>query len=85
MDQTDSSRLKQKRIEKMITDAAAADVKIVQSTPSLPSHYAEQGGGDYQAPAIRTAPASWDVSSGIGPGGQHYNIGGLATMFQRRR
>ena len=53
-----------------------------------PSHYTEQGGGGYQDKSIHSAPTSHSAPSKtghMGPGGKHYNTGGLATMFTRRR
>ena len=46
-------------------------------TAPAPQHWGDvSGGGGHQAPAFRTAPKSWDVSSGMGPGGKHYAYGG---------
>ena len=53
-----------------------------------PSHHTEQGGGGYQDKAIHTADKTHSAPSKtghMGPGGKHYNAGGLATMFTRRR
>ena len=56
-------------------------------TRVTPQHHRDvstgQGQGDYQAPTIRTAPKSWDVSSGMGPGGRHYAQGGIVNLWQR--
>jgi len=49
-------------------------------TTRVPQHHGDvsRSRGDHQAPAFRTAPKSWDVSSGMGPGGRHYAYGGRA-------
>ena len=54
----------------------------------LPQHHQEQGGGGYQDTPTHSAPKGHTAPSKtghMGPGGVHYNTGGLATMFTRRR
>jgi len=76
------------RKEKAKREALEAKQKIdTRPTRVTPQHHRDvstgQGQGDYQAPTIRTAPKSWDVSSGMGPGGRHYAQGGIVNLWQR--
>ena len=64
-----------------------ADKKAAQPKWTPPAHHSEQGGGGYQdAPIhdIKDEGPGVTASSGM-HGGKHYNTGGLATMFTRRR
>jgi hypothetical protein len=64
-----------------------ADKKAAQPKWTPPAHHSEQGGGGYQdAPIydIKDEGPGVTASSGM-HGGRHYNTGGLATMFTRRR
>jgi len=83
-----------RRMQKELDAQAAIDLANKQAAASigattvLPQHHQEQGGGGYQDAPIHTAPKSHTAPSQtgyMGPGGKHYNTGGLATMFTRRR
>jgi len=86
------ARLKAKRLlfigqkKKYVSGLAADTAQASQVSAPVSQGAATTGGGgdvsrsrgDHQAPAFREAPKSWDVSSGMGPGGRHYAYGGRA-------
>ena len=67
-----------------------ADKKAAQPKWTPPAHHTEQGGGGYQDAPIHSAAEAKAQGIDVGGGarmhgGRHYNTGGLATMFTRRR
>jgi len=78
---------KAKRELAALLEKQKADRQAAQPKWTPPAHHTEQGGGGYQDKAIRDIKDEGPgvtASSGM-HGGRHYNTGGLATMFTRRR
>ena len=81
-----NQRRTEKRIENMLARRAQGKSYSAKNLKTLSGGQYNFGGGQqgsHQTPT-RSAPTGVTTSSGM-HGGRHYNIGGLATMFERRR
>ena len=81
-----NQRRTEKRIENMLARRAQGKSYSAKNLKTLSGGQYNFGGGQqgsHQTPT-RSAPTGVTTSSGM-HGGRHYNTGGLATMFARRR
>ena len=85
---SDIKKRKEAQIQAMLGRAKEQDIRTVRDTPSIPSHYLEQGGGGYQDMPTHSAKEAMsrgvDVTRGgmMGPGGRHYAQGGLIDFYK---